>query len=403
MAIDCNVLKASLEKTASWYENSGVMLPPDGSWGVAERVLLTDNNETKQKTFDAFPAWTHHEHYSIIEQRRADCNMEAAFLFLLMGDALESEKYRKLGESLLHYLYFRSGLLMRHATIPGYQPGVWQWSHIKWQPCVYWDDDAWMCALQLMVARRWPELDARFDMTTWAMKLAHVMADAFLDCFDDEYDLAKTPNWAGNLKLPHWGSLVVLALALAYREEADAKFADAIDRYHRYLQKNADSFTTSEYGYAIMGAVQSMVVRDDALSKEIAERFGAKLLNHMDMKTGNIPAQHYEAPVGEHLADTIYTLNWAILALQELRVYGAQGQYAEAFDKLLALLLKIQDSAPEPWLNGCWRGMYDMKAQSWGGGDCYEGGANSIYTGWTNAPIPWAVVNELLGKTLADY
>lgn len=31
--------------------------------------------------------------------------------------------------------------------------------------------------------------------------------------------------------------------------------------------------------------------------------------------------------------------------------------------------------------------MYDLQARSRGGGDPAEGGANSIYTGWTNAPI----------------
>ena len=31
--------------------------------------------------------------------------------------------------------------------------------------------------------------------------------------------------------------------------------------------------------------------------------------------------------------------------------------------------------------------MYDLRAGEWGGGDLFEGGQNSIYTGWTNAPI----------------
>jgi len=42
--------------------------------------------------------------------------------------------------------------------------------------------------------------------------------------------------------------------------------------------------------------------------------------------------------------------------------------------------------------------MYDLKADTWGGGDCYEGGANSIYTGWTNAPISICIAIEINGK-----
>jgi hypothetical protein len=44
--------------------------------------------------------------------------------------------------------------------------------------------------------------------------------------------------------------------------------------------------------------------------------------------------------------------------------------------------------------------MYDLKARAWGGGDCYEGGANSIYTGWTNAPIAFTIAYELAGGSL---
>ena len=47
--------------------------------------------------------------------------------------------------------------------------------------------------------------------------------------------------------------------------------------------------------------------------------------------------------------------------------------------------------------------MYDMKAKAWGGGNCYEGGAGSIYTGWTNAPIAWAVAFALQHKCFAIH
>jgi len=54
-------------------------------------------------------------------------------------------------------------------------------------------------------------------------------------------------------------------------------------------------------------------------------------------------------------------------------------------------------------LHGCWRGMYDMKMKKWGGGNCFEGGADSIYTGWTNAPIPWVVANSIQNTSLAEF
>ena len=44
--------------------------------------------------------------------------------------------------------------------------------------------------------------------------------------------------------------------------------------------------------------------------------------------------------------------------------------------------------------------MYDTKTGTWGGGDCYEGGSGSIYSGWTNAPVSIVFANELLGTSL---
>ena len=70
--------------------------------------------------------------------------------------------------------------------------------------------------------------------------------------------------------------------------------------------------------------------------------------------------------------------------------------------KVLSLLLQIQDTTKKKYLYGCWRGMYDMEKGQWGGGDRFEGGANSIYTGWTNAPISLWLLAEREGKALPD-
>jgi hypothetical protein len=116
---------------------------------------------------------------------------------------------------------------------------------------------------------------------------------------------------------------------------------------------------------------------------------------------GNIPSQWRETPAGENLVDLVYTQNWATLGLQTLaRVTGDAG-YADAAARSLKLLTAIQDRSPEKHLSGCWRGLYDLDAGTWGGGDLYEGGANSIYTGWTNAPIALAIACALQETSLA--
>jgi hypothetical protein len=132
----------------------------------------------------------------------------------------------------------------------------------------------------------------------------------------------------------------------------------------------------------------------------LAEYFGEKLMGRMDPKTGNLPAEHGESPIGPHLVDTIYTINWAMIGFQNLYAVSQKKQYHDVFKKLMELILHIQDRSAEKYLNGCWRGMYDLKMKRWGGGDCYEGGANSIYSGWTNAPISLCIAYELTSGSL---
>ena len=134
-------LKESLVLTWGWFHNSGVMVPGDGKWGVAERVLLTGGNKTAELTRSAFPAWTSLKGYDIIEQRRADCNLETAYLFLLM-QKLFGDKYpaQRTAENILDFLFFRSGLLNRFgdtATV-----GTWDWSHIRRSHQIYFDDNS---------------------------------------------------------------------------------------------------------------------------------------------------------------------------------------------------------------------------------------------------------------------
>ena len=117
-------------------------------------------------------------------------------------------------------------------------------------------------------------------------------------------------------------------------------------------------------------------------------------------ENGNIPSEHDEAPCGPHLVDTIYTINWALMGLIGLKEFAPE--YTAPFRKALDLVCSIQDKSPEPHLKGCWRGMYDMASGSWGGGNRYEGGSSSIYSGWTNAPVSLALLLRTKQSSLLE-
>lgn len=76
-----------------------------------------------------------------------------------------------------------------------------------------------------------------------------------------------------------------------------------------------EKFIVSEDAYALIGSAMIANRTNDAFFAEIAAYFAGKLIARMDPETGNIPAEHSEAPSGTHLADMIYTVNWALLGM----------------------------------------------------------------------------------------
>ena len=162
-------------------------------------------------------------------------------------------------------------------------------------------------------------------------------------------------------------------------------------------------FSTSEYAYALMGAAAVAAAYGDKLAEKTAQEACDLICNAADFKTGTLPSSHYEAPSGEGLADLIYTLNWSIFGLQMYcRLFPGKSKAEALLDKQLALVMKIQDKSPSKYFKGCWRGMYDMSSKTWGGGNRFEGGSSSIYSGWTNAPISLALLLQEQKSSLLE-
>lgn len=371
-------------KNIAWFENSGIMSPADGSWGVAERLFITRDAELKQRVLDTFGAFTDKDECCVVESRRPDCNFQTAYLFLLAGK-------KDIAQNILDFLYFKSGLLNR-GNSPEAACGLWNWSHAKWAPYIWLDDNAWCLALPLMIAEISDEFEKRYDIHKWAKLLAYEIFKGFSRVFENRNNPlwadCSDPErlWLGRPAHPHWGSLVCFGLSKALEHGiGKGEFEKLIHEYHEFVSENIDSFNPSELAYAVTGAIPSYKATNDKLCLEVAKAAADKLVSKMDPATGNVPAEHYEAPVGKHLADTIYTINW--IAFGFLALAETDEKYRAPFEKIIDLLVSIQDKSDSKLFNGCWRGMFDLNSGKWGGGDSYEGGAGSIYSGWTNAPI----------------
>lgn len=404
MAIKDDVAEA-LRRNLRWFAQSGIMVPADGTWGVAERIALTDNSSI-EKMITSFPAWTPCEGHFIIEQRRPDCNFETALMYLLAAESLGDPTYRKIAENILDFLYHRSGMLNR---FDGKRPiGAWKWAHIQWDPTLWFDDHGWNCIIQFQIAERYPELDEKYGMRDWALRLSAAMLDGFNTIFQSPHP--DNPEvwhnaegvWHGDLQLPHWGALVAMTFARAFSETGEAKYRSASNAYFEYIWEERDRFIVSEDAYALIGSVLAGTYIDTPLYADLATFFADRIISKMDPESGNIPAEHGEAPKGTHLVDLIYTINWALLGMHMMSQSSSDAKYTTAFERMLALVLRIQDRSPELEYQGCWRGMYDTKSEGWGGGDCYEGGAGSIYSGWTNAPISWVLAGVLSDRMVLN-
>ena len=96
-----------------------------------------------------------------------------------------------------------------------------------------------------------------------------------------------------------------------------------------------------------------------------------------------------------------FPLNWATLGLYHAwLLFDREPVYRSALDRSLTFLERIQDRSGALYFDGCWRGSYDTQRGAWGGGNRWEGGQDSIYSGWTNAPLALAFLFDLTGQSL---
>ncbi len=391
------ILRKSLNGNISWFMESGVMCPADGSWGVAERIVTKDN-KALEMVLSAFPYHTEFCDAYVLNHRRPDCNFETAWLFTMATQALDRPALNKVTENILDYLFRRSGLLNKsYKDLP---PGVWEWSSQNLKNQFYYDDNGWNCLIMFMLAKKFPELDEQFRLKHYAIALAGSLARGLKSQF---FEKSGKKDIVGKPELPHWGSLACMAIATGAAITGNKEWGDTVIRYHHYLDSELEKFNSSELAYIMVGGMISAKAMKDSYILKVTERAAEKLLGRIEPKTGNMPSEHYEVPNGSNLVDLVYTVNWAHMGF--LLAAGATGKqsYSAAFIHLTEMLIKIQDSDPSPRFKGCWRGLYDLNLKNWGGGDLHEGGSGSVYSGWTNAPIAISIAHYICKDSMLDY
>jgi len=401
-------IESAVKLNLQWFRQSGVMDPADGSWGVAERVLLAEGNEALGKALSDFDSYTPYEGYYILEHRRPDCNFETALLFMLAARAFRDQGLLEVGRNLLRYLYRRNGCRNNSGTSE-VLPGIWGWATPRPKQ-VYWlDDNSWNVALSLLISGLDPLIDKELGLRQRGLESACSLCKYF-DCMLEGEKLPAERALNGADQAPHFSALAAMACAVAWHYGGEITLLEPVSKYLDLVaadridsasltSHNDGKLTPSEHAYLMLGLSFCAGTPLEEIAVLLACRSADILLSIMT-ENGSIPSRHFEAPQGDHLVDLIYTQNWTTLGLVNLVSITNRQDYAEALEKSVELLVSIQDRSPQKHLFGCWRGMYDLGAGKWGGGDKYEGGAGSIYTGWTNAPIAMTLLMQVHGWTL---
>lgn len=401
----------TVHRSIAWFLSSGIMRPADGFWGVAERIALLVDNEAAAQICRAFPSQTPlAPGVVVLENRRPDCNMQTALLFELATQVLGQEAIRGVADNILDYLLRRSCL--RDEDPASTTCGLWGWANPKNRSSYWTDDNAWVTTIALLLADR-----ARPHLREVGIAAARSL-NRHVAAFLAEFRAAGGPPrphgapMSGMRLDPHWLGLVTMALAHAAAADPETDYASTVVVYHdlvlpgpRKTDRETSAspsglgWTLSEYAYlALTASVCAHQFRDEAI--RTVAREAADILIRRQSDQGHFPSEHDEAPKGEHVADLIYTQNWATLGLLHAGRLFDCADCRAACVRSLEFLERIQDDSPEPWLRGCWRGAYDVRTGRWGGGNRFEGGAGSIYSGWTNAPIALAFLMESSGASL---
>lgn len=418
-------LEQAVIKNINWFLNSGIMRPNDGFWGVAERLVLLSDNDAKDKINEMFPCQTSlSSDVSVIEHRRPDCTMQVALMFDLAGEYFDNNDYKIIARNLIDFILNRSGLL-HDGKEGGIDPefdiekdkklaGLWGWAVPNSKNICWSDDNSWIIIIFLILAKRgYPELREYALNSAKNMKQQIEAFLLFVENNGRNTQPEKYPMYGIQLN-PHWLGLATLAMAHAHKADSEIECTELMERYYNTVLLGAPEYdhysfdcrrlglpwSFSEYTYLsyIASAVGKEFNNPSIL--KVAESATNILLKHQ-FDDGHFPSDHYEAPSGKNLADIIYTQNWATLGLQHAaQCFPEKIEYQNSFVKSLEFLMNIQDKSNDPVFRGCWRGMYDCDTKDWGGGDSHEGGAGSIYSGWTNAPISLSILFELMNKSL---
>lgn len=350
---------------------------------------------------------------------RNDCNCESAMALAFAGRVNGPKACREVAANLLDYTLLQSPL----AGGPRADPKSSSYGLVGWaldHPGSYYGDDnarallGVLAAARLLGQSRWDEPVARCLLANLRTTGPNGYRQ---NCVTDD-DLQKR-GWQSYwqkgavLRSPHYEAWLWACFLWAYRESgfppflerSKAGFDDLMRAYPdqwywvirsgqierarallpmAWLVRTAD---TPEHRAWLRRIAEDVIACQDACGA-VRERLGGVAHGvgaNREYGTGEVSIIQED---GDPLSDMLYTCNFAAIGLHEAAAATGDPVYADAEDKLVEFLCRIQiRSEAHPELDGAWYRAFDYRRWDyWASNADWEWGPWCVESGWTQ---PW--------------
>jgi hypothetical protein len=385
--------RRALDENIRWFEQSGVLLAPDGSAGVAEWISGPDF-EGRRNAFGA---------EQMFSPERADCVFESGLAFWIYGKLAASARHCAVGERMLTRI-------MDFQRLERGDPGYGLWNTRGRSGSAFPDDTSWATILALA--------GHRYMDNKMFLRRGLISAEAQLRAFgaDPSRHVPQVAKFNAKTPLtrmdehPHSGGCVLAAWFYTYGvtgEEAYLRAArpmlDAMiagfPKIRRYIISR-----TCESARFLLPLTLGWYYTREARYKQALEEQTAYLRARMapcgairedgsntgaDVEGGDLGLSHTGK---ETVSDQLYTTSFA--AMNFWIAFKATGDraYLDDFHRLADYLVRIQIEGSDPRTAGGWMRGFDYSLWEYYGSNADQWwSAYVMETGWQNAIIDIAL------------
>lgn len=387
--------RRALDNNIRWFEQSGVLLRPDGSLGVAEWISGPDL-EGNRIPFGKRQGFS---------PERADCVFESGLAFWLYGKVAASDRHMQIGRNMLVNIMDFQRL---NASDEFY--GLW-YTRGREGP-VFQDDEAWAVMGSLA--------GYRYTRHPMFLHRGRLVADSAAVVFAHGAPRAAEAADPAHPRPSDRGQMIA-AWLYTYGATGETSFLNlALPALHDLLEafpevsKRVPAHTGESTRFLLPLALASAYSGDPAFSAALrvqAEYLVSRMVpcgaiqeqgvfTGSKVQGGDLSLIHDSS---EPISDQLYTMSFA--AMNFWIAYKATGDtyYRDNFFRVTDFLVRIQIESSDRTINGGWMRGFDYALWEYYGSNADQSWtAYCLETGWCNAIIDLAIELYLLDDTFYE-